>query len=98
MRTLCPRLPAFKAPDGLDLKVAWLGFGIKTCRSHTAVCALVQEPGRGRPEPAPPPTGTGSHPAPDKLGSQECCIHFDRHLLKRGKKRDLKIRHQLKMR
>lgn len=85
VRTLRPRPHVFKAPDGLTLKAAWLGFGIKTCRSHTAACALVLEPGRGRPEPAPPLTETGSRPAPDKLGSQECCIHFDRHLLRKKK-------------
>lgn len=34
---------AFKTPDGLVLKMAWLDSGIKTCKNHTVACALVQE-------------------------------------------------------
>lgn len=68
------------APEGSALKEAQLGYGIKTCRSHTTACARAQEPAMGWPEPVPPLVGTGSHPAPDKLESQECCSHFDCHL------------------
>lgn len=70
----------FKTPDGLVLKVAWLGSGIKTCRSHTAACEVVQEPGRGLHEPTPPLAGTESHPAPDRLEPPECCSHADHYL------------------
>lgn len=38
---------AFKTPDGLVLKMARLGFGIKTCRNQTVACAPVEESEQG---------------------------------------------------
>lgn len=73
-------LSAFKILGCLALKVVRQCSGIITCKNHTAAFALTLEPEEDWIGPALLLTDTRSLRAQDRLGSRECCSHFDHHL------------------